>query len=109
MTTEEFKDLVLSFPETRENPHFDRLAFKVEGKRNFATLHEKTASANIKLPVIEQKVFCDYGKEAIYAVDNKWGFQGWTTFDIEKAPKELIFDALNTAYQDVIKPKAKKK
>jgi hypothetical protein len=43
MTTEEFIDLALSFRGTISMPHFDRIAFKVEGKRIFATLHESAS------------------------------------------------------------------
>ncbi|MEQ8627234.1 MAG: hypothetical protein RIC32_06420 [Ekhidna sp.] len=53
----------------------------------------------MRLPIIEQSVFCDYG-DAINPVSNKWGLQGWTTFDLKKLPKELILDALEIAYKD---------
>ena len=104
VTNKQFRELALSFPNTEENPHFDRRAFKVSKKRNFATLHEPSQTVNMKLPIIEQSVFSDYG-DAINPVPNKWGLQGWTTFDLKKLPKELILDALEIAYKDVLKPK----
>lgn len=107
MTIQQFKDLALSFPSTEENPHFDRTAFKVTGKRIFATLHEESETANLRLTPVDQSVFCDYGKKAVYAVPNKWGLQGWTTFELKKIPKELMLDALDTAYRDVLKSKKK--
>jgi predicted DNA-binding protein (MmcQ/YjbR family) len=109
MTAKEFRELALGFPGTEENPHFDRLAFKVTNKRIFATLHEKSEVANVKFSPVDQSVFCSYGKKAVYAVPNKWGLQGWTTFELKKVPKELMLDALDTAYQDVLKSKKKKK
>ncbi len=109
MTTKEFRELALSFPGTIEAPHFDRAAFKVEGKRIFATLHEKSKIANLKLSEVDQSVFCSFDKKAVYAVPNKWGLQGWTTFELKKVPSELMLDALDTAYKDVLKPKPKKK
>ncbi len=42
MHSEEFKDLALSFPGIISQSHFDRIVFKVEGKRIFATLLEKS-------------------------------------------------------------------
>ncbi len=105
MTNTEFRDIVFSFENTVETPHFDRLAFKVTGKRIFASLHEASQSANIKLPLIEQSVFCDYGK-AVYPVDNKWGKQGWTTFELRDLPKALVADALNVAFFNALKPKS---
>ncbi len=103
MTSNQFRTLALSFPGTEENPHFERAAFKVTGKRIFATLHEESKTANLKLSVVDQSVFCDFGKDAVFPVPNKWGLQGWTTFDLKKVPKELIHDALETAYGEVMK------
>ena len=103
MTSAAFKTLALSFPQTEANPHFDRIAFKVTGKTIFATLHEDSATANLKLSPVDQSVFCDFGKKAVYPVPNKWGLQGWTTFELKNVPKELMRDALNTAHQEVLK------
>ena len=56
LSTSSFRTLALSFPGTQEQPHFDRTAFKVTGKRIFASLHEPSLSANIKLPLADQAV-----------------------------------------------------
>ncbi|MBR07028.1 MAG: hypothetical protein CMP48_05010 [Rickettsiales bacterium] len=82
MTNQEFVALALSFQGVIENPHFDRRAFKVEKKRIFTTLHESTRTANVKLSLSEQQIFCENG-DSIYPVPNKWGEQGWTTLDIQ--------------------------
>lgn len=102
MTTEEFRHIALSFPETTEAPHFDRTAFKVTGKRIFTTLHHPTETANIKLSKKEQTVFCSLDEKIVYAVPNKWGDQGWTTFELKNASRELILEALDSAYRDVL-------
>jgi hypothetical protein len=109
MTAAEFRKLALSFADTEENPHFDRAAFKIIKKRIFATLHEESGTANLKLSEVDQSVFCDYDKKIVYPVPNKWGLQGWTTFELKKIPKKLMLDALDTAYKDAMKSKAKKK
>ena len=103
MTSQQFRALVLSLPDTEENPHFDRAAFRITGKRIFATMHEEDRSVNLKLTPVDQSVFCNFGKEAVFPVPNKWGLQGWTTFLLKKTPKDLMTDALNTAYQDELK------
>ena len=105
MTTEEFRTLALSFPGTTHSPHFDRIAFKVVNKRIFATLHEESGTVNVKFSAADQAVFCDYSKDAVYPVPNKWGLQGWTTFELPKIPYELMLDALDTAYKEVFKKK----
>ncbi|CAN5178461.1 hypothetical protein BH23BAC1_BH23BAC1_47560 [soil metagenome] len=108
MSTEEFRKLALSFSGTVEAPHFDRTAFKVVNKRTFATLHEKSGTAHIKFSEVDQPVFCSFENNAVYPVPNKWGLQGWTTFELEKVPPELVLDALDTAYKEVVKSKNKK-
>lgn len=108
MTTKEFTEMALSFEGTEAIPHFDRTAFRVINKRIFASLHEESATSNLKLSLVDQSVFCAYGKNAVYPVPNKWGLQGWTTFDLKKIPKKLMFDALDTAYREVFKPKPRK-
>lgn len=103
ITNEKFRQLALSFSGTEENPHFDRRAFKVIKRRIFATLHESSQTANLKLPRVEQSVFCDFGDQ-VYQVPNKWGLQGWTTFELKRVPVELVLDALEVAYNDVLNP-----
>ncbi len=105
MTVEQFRELALSFPGTEENPHFDRAAFKIVKKRIFATLHEANKTVNMKLSNAEQKGFCKLDKKNVYPIPNKWGLNGWTTFDISKAEREIVQAALEAAYSDVIKSK----
>ena len=107
MTTEQFRQLAMSLPDTIENPHFDRAAFKVIKKRIFATMHEKSETVNLKLSPLDQSVFCSFGQGAVYPVPNKWGLQGWTTFDLKKVPEEFMKDALTTAHGEAIKPAGK--
>ncbi|MCB9261428.1 MAG: MmcQ/YjbR family DNA-binding protein [Flavobacteriales bacterium] len=104
MTEIEFTNTVLSFEKTEEKPHFDRTAFKVIGKRIFATLHSPTKTANLKLPLAEQSVFSNFG-DAIYPVNNKWGLQGWTCFEIDNLPHDLLLHALEIAYNHVFDKK----
>jgi hypothetical protein len=78
----------------------------VEGKRIFATLHEKSESANIVLSLPEQEVFCALDK-AIYPVPNKWGTHGWTTFELKKVERAVVLEALSSAYQEVMKKRRK--
>ena len=107
ISPEEFTELALSFPGTESAPHFDRTAFKVVKKRIFASLHEKFLSVNLVLSLDEQRAFCEYDSKAIYPVPNKWGEKGWTTFDLQKVSKDVLFEALNSAYSDVIKQNRK--
>jgi hypothetical protein len=105
VANEIFRELALSFPGTEENPHFDRTAFKVINKRIFATMHEQSGTANLKFSEVDQSVYCSFDKNVVFPVPNKWGKKGWTTFVLNKVSRELMLDALNTAYQDVFKTK----
>lgn len=103
MTVEQFRELVLSFPGTEENPHFDRAAFKIVKKRIFATLHEASKTVNMKLSNADQQGFSKLDRKNVYPVPNKWGLNGWTTFDISKTEPEVVQAALEAAYDDVLK------
>lgn len=94
---ETVREMALSLPETTEEPHFDRIAFKIR-KRIFATYDAKEQSVNVKLSKIDQDVFCTLGKGSIYPVANKWGKQGWTSIDLRSVDLPWFKDALVTAY-----------
>lgn len=100
--------MALSFQGTEESPHFNRAAFKVSGKRIFATLHEESKTANIILSLADQETFSAEYKNAVYPVPNKFGLQGWTTFELQRVPVEVLSEALFTAYNDVVKLKPRK-
>lgn len=95
-----FRKLALSFPETTEEPHFEKTSFKVK-KKIFATYDDVKKRACIKLSEIDQNVFSSADKTIIFPVDNKWGKQGWTLIEMNKVRKELFVDALTTAYCEV--------
>ncbi|HEV3223840.1 MAG TPA: MmcQ/YjbR family DNA-binding protein [Puia sp.] len=100
-----FIEMALSFPGTEQTPHFERIGFKVTGKRMFATYLSENNTANIFLTPEEQRVFCKMSAGNIYPVPNKWGEKGATTFEISILPKELIMEALLSAYNKVVKSK----
>lgn len=105
ITGEKFSELALSFPGTGRKPHFERTGFIVIGKRMFATYLAKDNSANVFLTPEEQALFCKIDSVNIYPVPNKWGEKGATTFELDKLPKEIVLEALLSAYNDVVKQK----
>ena len=102
---EMFEEMALSFPGTEQTPHFERIGFKISGKRMFATYLAENNTANIFLTPEEQSVFCEMNSVSIYPVPNKWGAKGATTFELNKLTKEIIMEALISAYNEVLKPK----
>jgi len=103
ITENAFFKMALSFPGTEQVPHFDRIGFKVTGRRMYATYFAAEHTTNIFLLPTQQKSFCKKHDEGIYPVPNKWGEKGATTFDLHLVPKEIVIEALLTAYKGVMK------
>ena len=95
VTVETFRKLALSLPEVTEEPHFEKISFRIK-KKIFATYDAKNNRACIKLSLIDQDVFST--DKTIYPVDNKWGKEGWTFIELKTVHKDLFVDALTTAY-----------
>jgi hypothetical protein len=100
LTTQTFTTLALSFPEAIELPHFDLTSFRVN-KKIFATLDMKKQRAMLKLPLVEQFVYCSFNTEIIYPVPGSWGKKGDTYFELKKMKKEMLKDALTLAYCNI--------
>ena len=97
---ETFRTMALSFPETSEQPHFEKTSFRI-GKKIFASYDEKKKQACLKLSVADQDLFSVFDATVIFPVPNKWGQQGWTFVNIEKVPEAMFSDALKSAYCEV--------
>ena len=106
ITQQAFEKMALSLPETEKIKHFERIGFKVKGKRMFATYLAKDHTANIFLTPVEQSVYSQV-HEHIYPIANKWGAKGATTFDLNHVPAKYVKEALHCAYNEVVKPKGK--
>lgn len=98
VNAEQFAALALSFPGTEQVPHFDRIGFKITGRRMFTTYLERDHTCNVFLSVNEQKDFCSLDMKNIYPVPNKWGEKGVTTFVLKNLSIEIVAEALKTAY-----------
>ena len=105
MTSDVFLEMALSFVGTEQKLHFERVGFKISGKRMFATYLAQDHTATIFLSSNEQVIFCKMHGEGIYPVPNKWGEKGATTFVLSKVPKEIVQEALLSAYNEVMKGK----
>jgi len=93
----EFTSLCLAYEEAVEMPHFEKPSFRIK-KKIFATIDVPNQRVCLKLPEIEQSVFCDYDKSIIYPVPNAWGKQGWTLVELAKVNPDLLKDALTVSY-----------
>jgi hypothetical protein len=102
ITGESFAQMALPFAGTEQVPHFDRIGFKISGRRMFCTYLAKDNTANIFLTPAEQTVFCQMDP-SIYPVPNKWGEKGATTFDLQMVPRHILQEALLSAYNEVVR------
>lgn len=103
ITAEDFEEIALSFPETEKRPHFDRVGYRIQRKRMFATYLAKDHTANVFLSPSEQCLFVEIDSVSIYPVPNKWGEKGATTFDLNCVSEEVLREALWSAYKEVLK------
>jgi hypothetical protein len=100
VTDVQMRTLALSFPGTEEKPHFEKTSFRVNG-RIFATLDAHKRRACLKLSLVQQSAFSAYNNKAIYPVPNAWGSQGWTFVDLALVRKDMLTQALTTAYNEI--------
>nr|HMS53476.1 hypothetical protein [Chitinophagales bacterium] len=54
-----------------------------------------------KLSEICQNVFSMADKTNVYAVNNKWGKQGWTLIALQNVQEDLFAEALTVAFCEV--------
>lgn len=99
-TIAQLRALALSFPEVTEEPHFEKTSFRVR-KKIFATYDAEHNRACVKLSAIDQNVFSAFDKNIMYPIPNKWGTLGWTNIEMAKVHKDMLTDAVTTAYCEV--------
>lgn len=100
VTISQFRKFALSFPGANEQPHFEKISFRI-GKKIFATFDKKSQRACLKLSETDQDLFACFDKGIFYPVANKWGKQGWTFVEMKKVRVDMFKDALTTAYGEV--------
>jgi hypothetical protein len=99
-----FREMALSFPDVIEQPHFDLPSFRVKGKI-FATLWVKDNRGMLRLPVVEQSVYCDYDNTIFFPVPGGWGLQGATLVELKKVKKTVLKEAMAIAYKAIASKK----
>lgn len=109
ITVEQARQFALSLPGVEEYDHVGKPAYRANG-RTFVTLSVIDRRMNIVLSLIDQSVFCGFDSKIVYPVPNKWGsHHGWTFFELDHVPDEMLQDAINTGYQLVMNKKPTRK
>jgi predicted DNA-binding protein (MmcQ/YjbR family) len=103
---EQAHEILSSMPNAVELPHFDKPAYKINGKI-FATFNIENKWVTLKLTPEQQVIYCE--DTSFYPVPNKWGVYGWTHVDLNRVKKSAFIEAIETAYNNIIAEKPKRK
>jgi hypothetical protein len=98
------RQIALALPGVVEQDHHGRPSFRAND-RIFATLWEPQNRMMVKLSPIDQSVFHAFDVTVFYPVPNKWGLKGATFVELAKVRRDMLEDALNIAYQAVMRKK----
>jgi len=93
------RQIALSQPDAEEFDHFGRPAFRIKKKRVFATLWPNENRMMVKLTPIDQSVFHSFDPTIFYPVPNKWGLGGATFIELAKVRRDMLEDAIHTAWE----------
>lgn len=101
---ETFRGMALSFEESTEEPHFEKVSFRIR-KKIFATLDLDRKTSVLKLNEELQVQFSETNENVIYPVKGAWGKQGWTVIELESIDQNTAQQALKEAYR-VVAPRS---
>lgn len=101
---ESCKSIALSFPETAEQPHFEKISVRIN-KKIFITLDSKKQIATVKLTTKSQDLFSLFDSKIVYAVPNTWGLKGWRIVDLSLIETDFLKEIISEAYQTISKSK----
>jgi predicted DNA-binding protein (MmcQ/YjbR family) len=97
VTNQNFRKLALAYPGAVEQPHFEKTSFRVK-KKIFATLDEKNSMATMKFSPVDQSVFTDISKGAMFPAQGAWGKSGYTYVNLKTVKIAMLKDAMRTSY-----------
>jgi hypothetical protein len=99
VTAEQFRRLVLSFPETLESAHMNHPDFRVRGGKIFATLaYPDKKWGMVKLTPEQQDEFVVAAPDVFIPVKGAWGRGGATSVRLRSAKKNDLRPAVAAAW-----------
>ena len=99
MTSDEFREIALSFPETEERSHMNHPDFRV-GSKIFATLGPDLDWGMAKLAPADQQDFLRMEPASFKPAAGAWGTGGATIITLEHANEDAVRQALNAAWRN---------
>jgi len=107
MTADQFRKLVLSFPDTEERAHHSHPDFRVGGKI-FATLgHPDRTHGMVQVTPEQQAEFLHDHPLVFSPAAGAWGRKGSTIVALPKATMAVMKTAVEAAYQKALTRPAK--
>jgi hypothetical protein len=98
MTSNDFRHLALSLPETSEHSHMDHPDFRVAGKI-FATLgYPEEGWGMVKVTPIEQEMFVKAQPAVFMPAKGAWGLRGATCVRLKAVRRPTLRRALAAAW-----------
>ena len=99
MTSDEFRELALSFPEVEERSHMGHPDFRVGGKI-FATIAPDEERGMVKLTPEQQALLTRTEPSAFEPASGAWGRNGSTMVTFAKADETTVRQALSAAWKN---------
>ena len=97
MTSDEFREIALGFPETEERSHMQHPDFRVGGKI-FATVGPDETWGMVKLTPAQQQDFLRLDPAAFKPAAGKWGEGGATIITLAHAAEDDVRSAMRLAW-----------
>jgi len=108
MTANQFRKLVLSFPDAEERAHHGHPDFRVAG-RIFATLgYPDDKHGMVQLTPEQQAEFMHDHPQVFSPAAGKWGQKGSTIVTLPKATKAVLQRAVEAAWKNAVASSAKR-
>jgi hypothetical protein len=100
VTSKEFRQIAMSFPEAEERAHMNHPDFRVAGKI-FATLgYPDRNSGMVKLTPEQQEEFLHDEPDCFSPCSGKWGRKGATNVQLKSIKKTTLRRALEAAWRN---------
>ena len=99
MTSDEFREMALSFPGAEEREHMGHPDFRVGGKI-FATISPDPDRAMVKLKPDEQQNYLRIDPNTFEPASGAWGTGGATMVILALADEEVVHHALRAAWRN---------
>jgi predicted DNA-binding protein (MmcQ/YjbR family) len=97
VTPDQFRRFALACPDCVEGSHHGNADFR-HGGRVFATLHADGVTAMVKVPPGTQQQLLASG-DAFRPASGAWGRAGCTLVSLDRVPRQVVEDAVQSAWQ----------